>query len=208
MIAASPLSADEYALRIATQTESALICKEYSSIHCISNSGVPGSTGNAFSDGQALKVHTYRASCKQTTTVQSSGHGKTRYRSSSRLCRVSTDFSRCLPPVSSGLHTCHTAAFLHLPNDSTSGFRSNPDHDRLVAIVALVRISPSCKKATTELEWRSAKEPKALAFKNQPIRAKLLLLVASPVVVDLEVSFGTGFSGACDGRNQEQGCRQ
>ncbi|GFS86499.1 uncharacterized protein TNCV_513591 [Trichonephila clavipes] len=45
----------------------------------------------------------YRASCKQTTTVQSSGHGKTRYRSSSRLCRVSSDFSRCLPPVSSGL---------------------------------------------------------------------------------------------------------
>ncbi|GFX04928.1 uncharacterized protein TNCV_2249111 [Trichonephila clavipes] len=31
MIAASPLSADEYAMRIATQTESALICKEYSS---------------------------------------------------------------------------------------------------------------------------------------------------------------------------------
>ncbi|GFV86066.1 hypothetical protein TNCV_670631 [Trichonephila clavipes] len=45
----------------------------------------------------------YRASCKQTTTVQSSGHGKTRYRSSSRLFRVSSDFSRCLPPVSSGL---------------------------------------------------------------------------------------------------------
>ncbi|GFV36528.1 uncharacterized protein TNCV_2260471 [Trichonephila clavipes] len=31
------------------------------------------------------------------------GHGKTRYRSSSRLCRVSSDFSRCLPPVASGL---------------------------------------------------------------------------------------------------------
>ncbi|GFU75672.1 uncharacterized protein TNCV_1623091 [Trichonephila clavipes] len=31
MIAASPLSPDEYAMRIATQTESALICKEYSS---------------------------------------------------------------------------------------------------------------------------------------------------------------------------------
>ncbi|GFV38782.1 transposable element Tc1 transposase [Trichonephila clavipes] len=43
------------------------------------------------------------ASCKQTTTVQSSGHGKTRYRSLSRLCRVSSDLSRCLPPVSSGL---------------------------------------------------------------------------------------------------------
>ncbi|GFV67137.1 uncharacterized protein TNCV_3668921 [Trichonephila clavipes] len=31
MIAASPLSPDEYAMRIATQTESALICEEYSS---------------------------------------------------------------------------------------------------------------------------------------------------------------------------------
>ncbi|GFX13340.1 uncharacterized protein TNCV_2907621 [Trichonephila clavipes] len=31
MIAASPLSPDEYAMRIATQTESARICKEYSS---------------------------------------------------------------------------------------------------------------------------------------------------------------------------------
>ncbi|GFV53278.1 hypothetical protein TNCV_1645101 [Trichonephila clavipes] len=30
-------------------------------------------------------------------------HGKTRYRSSSHLCRVSSDFSRYLPPVSSGL---------------------------------------------------------------------------------------------------------
>ncbi|GFV52632.1 uncharacterized protein TNCV_2873031 [Trichonephila clavipes] len=30
MIMASPLSPDEYAMRIATQTESALICKEYS----------------------------------------------------------------------------------------------------------------------------------------------------------------------------------
>ncbi|GFV10051.1 hypothetical protein TNCV_2984611 [Trichonephila clavipes] len=82
-------SPDEYAMRIATQTESALICKEYSSPFIVSsNSGVPG-TENAFSDGQALNVHTvYRSSCKQTTTVQSSGHGKTRYRSSSRLGRV------------------------------------------------------------------------------------------------------------------------
>ncbi|GFS76456.1 uncharacterized protein TNCV_1620821 [Trichonephila clavipes] len=58
MIAASPLSPDEYAMRIATQTESALICKEYSSPFIVSNSGVPGTTENAFSDGQALKVHT------------------------------------------------------------------------------------------------------------------------------------------------------
>ncbi|GFW48101.1 uncharacterized protein TNCV_2402881 [Trichonephila clavipes] len=42
MIAASPLSPEEYAMRIATQTESALICKEYSSPFCLSNSGVPG----------------------------------------------------------------------------------------------------------------------------------------------------------------------
>ncbi|GFX08820.1 uncharacterized protein TNCV_4228401 [Trichonephila clavipes] len=36
MIAASPLSPDEYAMRIATQTESALICKEYSSPFIVS----------------------------------------------------------------------------------------------------------------------------------------------------------------------------
>ncbi|GFV75817.1 uncharacterized protein TNCV_1757451 [Trichonephila clavipes] len=36
MIAASPLSPDEYAMGIATQTESALICKEYSSPHSLS----------------------------------------------------------------------------------------------------------------------------------------------------------------------------
>ncbi|GFU24382.1 hypothetical protein TNCV_1058901 [Trichonephila clavipes] len=82
MIAASPISPDEYAMRIATQTES--------------------------------------------------GHGKTRYRSSSRLCRVSSDFSRCLPPVSSGLHTCHTAAFLQLPNDSTSGKSIQMSSNRLI----------------------------------------------------------------------------
>ncbi|GFW90953.1 uncharacterized protein TNCV_1758271 [Trichonephila clavipes] len=60
MIAASPLSSDEYAMRIATQTESALICKKKSTRpHSLSlNSGVPGTTENAFSDGQALQVHT------------------------------------------------------------------------------------------------------------------------------------------------------
>ncbi|GFX73504.1 hypothetical protein TNCV_3403151 [Trichonephila clavipes] len=36
MIATSPLSPDEYAMRIATQTESALICKEYSSPFIVS----------------------------------------------------------------------------------------------------------------------------------------------------------------------------
>ncbi|GFV23936.1 hypothetical protein TNCV_272991 [Trichonephila clavipes] len=36
MIAAYPLSPDEYAMRIATQTESALICKEYSSPFIVS----------------------------------------------------------------------------------------------------------------------------------------------------------------------------
>ncbi|GFU94383.1 hypothetical protein TNCV_4150701 [Trichonephila clavipes] len=49
MIAASPLS-DEYAMRIATQTVSALICKGVLvPIHCLSNFGVPGTTENAFS---------------------------------------------------------------------------------------------------------------------------------------------------------------
>ncbi|GFV14887.1 uncharacterized protein TNCV_4790881 [Trichonephila clavipes] len=36
MIAASPLSPDEYAMRIATKTQSALICKEYSSPFIVS----------------------------------------------------------------------------------------------------------------------------------------------------------------------------
>ncbi|GFT32827.1 hypothetical protein TNCV_5038741 [Trichonephila clavipes] len=36
MIAATPFSPDEYAMRIATQTESALICKEYSSPFIVS----------------------------------------------------------------------------------------------------------------------------------------------------------------------------
>ncbi|GFV01497.1 hypothetical protein TNCV_2960911 [Trichonephila clavipes] len=59
MIAASPLSPDEYAMRIATQTESALICKEYSSPFIVSPIPVfPGPQRNALSDGQALKVHT------------------------------------------------------------------------------------------------------------------------------------------------------
>ncbi|GFT51602.1 hypothetical protein TNCV_4753241 [Trichonephila clavipes] len=79
MIAASPLSPDEYAMRIATQTESALICKSTRPHSLSLNSGVPGTTENAFSDGQALKVHRTGRRCKQTTTVQSSGHGKTRY---------------------------------------------------------------------------------------------------------------------------------
>ncbi|GFV52085.1 uncharacterized protein TNCV_1324381 [Trichonephila clavipes] len=98
-----------------------------------------------------VKGTPYRASCKQTTTVQSSGHGKTRYHSSSRLCRVYSDLSRCLPPVSSGLlkmspkslndavsnselcsHTCHTAAFLQLPNDSTSGKSIQMSSNRLI----------------------------------------------------------------------------
>ncbi|GFU95519.1 hypothetical protein TNCV_2729731 [Trichonephila clavipes] len=59
MIAASLLSPDEYAMRIATQTESALICKEYLSPFIVSPIPVfPAPQRNAFSDGQALKVHT------------------------------------------------------------------------------------------------------------------------------------------------------
>ncbi|GFV08024.1 uncharacterized protein TNCV_1046531 [Trichonephila clavipes] len=104
MIAASPLSADEYAMRIATQTEFALICKEYSSSCIVSPIPVfPAPQRTPSPMGRRLRYTPYRASCKQTTTVQSSGHGKTLNRSSSRLYRVSSDFSGCLPPVSSGL---------------------------------------------------------------------------------------------------------
>ncbi|GFU61003.1 hypothetical protein TNCV_4436341 [Trichonephila clavipes] len=104
MIAASQLSPDEYAMRIATQIESALICKVYSSPFIVSPIPVfPAPQRTPSPMGRRYRCTPYRASCKQTTTVQSSGHGKMRYRSSSRLCRVSSDFSRCLPPVSSGL---------------------------------------------------------------------------------------------------------
>ncbi|GFV67174.1 hypothetical protein TNCV_3669291 [Trichonephila clavipes] len=104
MITASPLSPEEYAMRIATQTESALMCKEYSSQFIVSPITVfPAPQRTPSPMGRRLRYTPYRASRKPTTTVQSSGHGKTRYRSPSHLCRVSSDFSRCLPPVSSGL---------------------------------------------------------------------------------------------------------
>ncbi|GFW45204.1 uncharacterized protein TNCV_717061 [Trichonephila clavipes] len=80
MIAASPLSPDEYAMRIATQTESALICKEYSSPFIVSPIPVfPAPQRTPSPMGRRQRYTPYRASCKQTTTVQSSGHGKTRY---------------------------------------------------------------------------------------------------------------------------------
>ncbi|GFV13436.1 uncharacterized protein TNCV_129341 [Trichonephila clavipes] len=47
------------------------------------------------------------------TTVQSSGHGKTRYRSSSLLCRVSSDFSRY--PVSSACKTMYWSSAAVIP---------------------------------------------------------------------------------------------
>ncbi|GFT28358.1 hypothetical protein TNCV_646571 [Trichonephila clavipes] len=56
------------------------------------NFGVPGTTERRYSDGQALKIptRTWGRPYKQTTPC-SLRHGKTRYRSSSRLCRVSSD---------------------------------------------------------------------------------------------------------------------
>ncbi|GFU26970.1 hypothetical protein TNCV_1151461 [Trichonephila clavipes] len=103
MIAAS-LSPDEYAMRIATQTESALIFKDSTRPHSLSLQFLCSRHHRErLLRWAGIKGTPYRASCKQITTVQSSGHGKTRYRSSSHLCRVSSDFSRCLPPVSSGL---------------------------------------------------------------------------------------------------------
>ncbi|GFU90500.1 hypothetical protein TNCV_2574331 [Trichonephila clavipes] len=75
---------DEYAMRIA-QTESALIYKEYSSPFIVPIPVFPAPQRTP-SPWAGVKGTPYRASCKQTTTVQSSGHGKTRYRSSSPLC--------------------------------------------------------------------------------------------------------------------------
>ncbi|GFW88974.1 hypothetical protein TNCV_2684081 [Trichonephila clavipes] len=59
MIAASPLSPDEYAMRIATQTQSALICKEYSSPFIVSP--IPMCSRHhreRLLRWEALKVHT------------------------------------------------------------------------------------------------------------------------------------------------------
>ncbi|GFV90128.1 uncharacterized protein TNCV_4378441 [Trichonephila clavipes] len=77
MIAASPLSAD-YAMRIATQIESALICK-YTRPHSLLIPVFPSPQRTPSPMGRRKRYTPYRASCKQTTTVQSSGHGKTRY---------------------------------------------------------------------------------------------------------------------------------
>ncbi|GFV71128.1 hypothetical protein TNCV_2384261 [Trichonephila clavipes] len=58
MIAASPLSPDEYAMRIATQLN-LLSSVKSARPHSLSlNSTVFPAPENAFSDGQALKVHT------------------------------------------------------------------------------------------------------------------------------------------------------
>ncbi|GFV03623.1 hypothetical protein TNCV_3542541 [Trichonephila clavipes] len=79
MIAASPLSPDEYAMRIATtQAGSALVSvKVLVPIHCLSNSGVSDTTegGIRYSDGRALKVHTVqgvvqRPPCSLLATVK------------------------------------------------------------------------------------------------------------------------------------------
>ncbi|KAG8187957.1 hypothetical protein JTE90_025728 [Oedothorax gibbosus] len=107
-------------------------------------------------------------------------------------------------------------AGLRFPALSNIGFRSNLEHDRLIAI-ALVRIGPSCKEPEVEMEWSvtfgsekldgkvaikvdleadtsdmsvSAKKPKALAFK--PAFPKSAIAAGSPVVVDLEVSLEPG----------------
>ncbi|GFS53222.1 hypothetical protein TNCV_3022931 [Trichonephila clavipes] len=94
-------------MRITTQTESALICARESRPHSLSlqfRCSRHHRERRAFSDGQALKIHTVQG------VVQTDHHRgsllatvKTRYRLSSRLSRVSSDFSRCLPPVSTSI---------------------------------------------------------------------------------------------------------
>ncbi|GFV15229.1 hypothetical protein TNCV_787201 [Trichonephila clavipes] len=151
MITASPLSPDEYAMRIATQTESALICKEYSSpINCFSNSSVPGTTENAFSDGRALKLHRTgrRANrpppCSLLATVKRDIGRPVAcvvclaISPLSAACFfwpfeiVSEVVKRCCEQFELCSHTCHIAAFLQLPNDSTSGKSIQMSSNRLI----------------------------------------------------------------------------
>ncbi|GFW25284.1 uncharacterized protein TNCV_5088501 [Trichonephila clavipes] len=130
MIAASPLSADEYAMRMATQTESALICKEYSSRHhrerLLRWAGVKG---------------THRT-----------GRRANRPPPCSLLATVKRDIGRpvaCVVCLAISHAVCrlfllacktmyhselcsHTAAFLQLPNDSTSGKSIQMSSNRLI----------------------------------------------------------------------------
>ncbi|GFW87420.1 hypothetical protein TNCV_2282511 [Trichonephila clavipes] len=116
--------ASAFQMRIATQTESASICKE-TRPHSLSlqlrcswhyretPSGAAGVKGT-HSTGRR----------KQTTTLQSSGHGKYGkyghgiYRSPSRLLKLSRKVAeRCCSnsELCSQLHSCHTAAFFNSP---------------------------------------------------------------------------------------------
>ncbi|GFU96010.1 hypothetical protein TNCV_3146251 [Trichonephila clavipes] len=117
MIAASLLSPDEYAMRIATQTESALICKAVLvPIHCLSIPVFHGTTENAFSDGQALKVHTVPGVVQTDHQRAVFWSRKRRYWLSSRLC-----LERFLPAVSAACFfwpvrqcTGHLRAWFHV----------------------------------------------------------------------------------------------
>ncbi|GFV02325.1 hypothetical protein TNCV_178471 [Trichonephila clavipes] len=104
------------------------------------NSGVPGTTENAFSDGQALKVPHRggrRANkpppCSLLATVKRDIGRPVAcvvclaISPLSAACFfwpfeiVSKVVKRCCEQFELCSHTCHTAAFLQLPNDSTSG---------------------------------------------------------------------------------------
>ncbi|GFV20263.1 hypothetical protein TNCV_3811661 [Trichonephila clavipes] len=88
----------------ATQTELLSSVKIPVPIHCVfffSNSGC--SRHQRTPPMGKAKVHTVQGVVQQTTTVQSSGHGKTRYRSSARfVCQ------RFLPPVACFFWPCKT----------------------------------------------------------------------------------------------------
>ncbi|GFV33214.1 hypothetical protein TNCV_336581 [Trichonephila clavipes] len=93
-------------MRIATQTESALICKGSTRPHSLSlNSGVWASQRTPSSDGRALKdTHrTGRHFVQQTLPCSLLATVKRDIGRQSPVSLMSSDFSRCLPPVSSGL---------------------------------------------------------------------------------------------------------
>ncbi|GFU23667.1 hypothetical protein TNCV_2340741 [Trichonephila clavipes] len=90
---ASPLYSDEYAMRIAIKLN--LLSSVKSTSYSLSlKIPVYGTTENALLRWAGVKgIH--RTGRRATDHHRaSSGHGKTRYRSSSRLCRVPSDFSR------------------------------------------------------------------------------------------------------------------
>ncbi|GFV25220.1 transposable element Tcb2 transposase [Trichonephila clavipes] len=152
MIVASPPSPDEYAMRIATQTESALICKEYSSPFIVSPIPVFPASQRTPSLRWAgfLKVHNVQGVVQILATVK---------RDIGRpvvLCRVSSDFSRCLPPVSSGLRP--------VPGRPRA---TTPAEDRFLALSARRRRTTTVPQLVADHFQASGRRISAITVRNR-----------------------------------------